>query len=112
MRRSWWTAPATGTSRGAPGGPLPVAGAAGAAFDVGRTEDGLVQPMTLMFRMVQFFQPGFAEYVRQNPDQWRGVHGLWELLPEATEAGELQLPREDILFFATPHPQEGSVNST
>lgn len=89
-----------------------VAAAAGAAFDVGRTEDGLVQPMTLMFRMVQFCQPRFADYVRQNPDQWRGVHGLWELLREATEAGELQLPREDILFFATPHPQEVSVNST
>jgi FAD dependent oxidoreductase len=89
-----------------------VAAAAGAAFEVGRADDGLVQPMTLMFRMVQFFQPRFAEYVRENPDQWHGVHGLWDLVREATEAGELQLPREDILFFATPHPYEVSVNST
>lgn len=89
-----------------------VAAAAGAAFEIGRTDDGLVQPMTLMFRMVDFCQPRFAEYVRQNPDQWRGVHGLWKLVEEATEAGELQLPRDDILFFATPHPHEVSVNST
>lgn len=30
----------------------------------------------------------------------------------AAEAGELELAREDILFFATPHPRELSVNST
>jgi hypothetical protein len=40
------------------------------------------------------------------------VHGLWELIQRATDAGELKLPREDILFFATPHPHEVSVNST
>jgi hypothetical protein len=40
------------------------------------------------------------------------VHGLWDLVRRVTAAGELDLPREDILFFATPHPQEVSVNST
>ena len=40
------------------------------------------------------------------------MHGLWALVRRATEAGELQLPREDMLFFATPHPTEVSVNST
>jgi len=50
--------------------------------------------------------------VKENPKQWRGVHGLWDLGREATQAGELELPREDILFFATPHEGELSVNST
>jgi hypothetical protein len=68
--------------------------------------------MTLMFRMVQFERERFAGYVREHPDQWRGVSGLWKLVAEAAEAGELDLPREDILFFATPHPHEVSVNST
>ncbi|MHA6795016.1 FAD-dependent oxidoreductase [Pseudonocardia bannensis] len=89
-----------------------VAAAAGASYDVGREEDGLVQPMTLQFRMVDFLQSHFARYVRAHPDQWRGVHGLWELIREATEAGELDLAREDVLFFATPHEREVSVNST
>ncbi|MFF4351035.1 FAD-dependent oxidoreductase [Streptomyces sp. NPDC001530] len=89
-----------------------VAAAAGAPYEIGRREDGLVQPMTLMFRVVDFQQPDFAAYVREHPDQWRGVHGLWDLVKEATEHGELVLPREDILFFATPHPREVSVNST
>src|SRR5258706_5783976 len=68
--------------------------------------------MTLMFRMVEFNRLGFDEYVKKNPSQWRGVHGLWDLVREATRAGELELPREDILFFATPHEREVSVSST
>jgi len=84
---------------------------AGVPSEVGRA-DGLVQPMTLMFRVVEFKRSSFESYVTQNPKQWRGVHGLWDLVREATEAGELRLPREDILFFATPHEEEVSVNST
>src|SRR5258708_673023 len=88
-----------------------VAVQAGAPSEVGRA-DGLVQPMTLMFRVVEFQRSNFEAYVTQNPKQWRGVHGLWDLVREATQAGELRLPREGILFFATPHEEEGSVNST
>jgi hypothetical protein len=40
------------------------------------------------------------------------VHGLWDLIRKATEAGHLKLPRENMLFFATPHAREVSVNST
>ena len=89
-----------------------VAARAGADYEIGRKEDGLVQPMTLMFRIVQFEQARFAAYVREHPDQWRGVHGLWDLIREASAAGELELAREDILFFGTPHEHEVSVNST
>ena len=84
---------------------------AGAPFEVGRA-DGLAQPMTLMFRMAEFQRRRFEAYVQGNPGQWRGVHGLWDLVREATSAGDLELPREDILFFATPHEHEVSVNST
>jgi hypothetical protein len=37
---------------------------------------------------------------------------LWELVEEATAAGDLELPREDILFFGTPHEHEVVVNSS
>lgn len=89
-----------------------VAARAGAPYEVGRVEDGLTQPMTLMFRMVEFDRHRFSEYVERHPDQWRGVHGLWEVLADARAAGELEPPREDLLFFATPHEREVSVNST
>jgi hypothetical protein len=84
---------------------------AGAPFEIGRS-DGLAQPMTLMFRMGDFNRAVFEKYVAENPTQWRGVHGLWDLVGKATRAGDLKLPREDILFFATPHAREVSVNST
>ncbi len=89
-----------------------VAASAGAAFEIGREEDGLVQPMTLMFRMVEFRYEAFERYVREHPDQWRSVYGLWDLIREAVAAGELQLTREDLLFFGTPHEHEVAVNST
>ena len=89
-----------------------IAALAGAPYEVGREEDGLVQPMTLMFRMADFEKRAFDTYISQHPDQWRGVHGLWDLIRMAQARGELDLPREDILFFATPHPHEVSVNST
>jgi hypothetical protein len=89
-----------------------IAALAGAPFEIGRDEDGLVQPMTLMFRMVDFEREAFAAYAKAHPQEWRGVHGLWDLVRRATAAGELELSREDILFFATPHPREVSINST
>jgi hypothetical protein len=92
-------------------GDADIAVQAGTPTEIGRA-DGLVQPMTLMFRMAEFQRAAFEAYVREHPQQWRGVHGLWELVRKATAAGELKLPREDILFFATPHEGEVSVNST
>jgi len=92
-------------------GDADIASQAGSPCEVGR-DDGLAQPMTLMFRMADFEKEAFQAYVAQNPAQWRGVHGLWDLVGKATKAGDLKLPREDILFFATPHEHEVSVNST
>jgi hypothetical protein len=89
-----------------------IAAAAGAEYGLGRDSDGLTQPMTLMFRMVEFNTLEFRQYVAAHTDQWRSVHGLWDLVDEATDAGDLDLPREDILFFGTAHPREVAVNST
>jgi len=89
-----------------------VAARAGAPYEIGREDDRLVQPMTLMFRITEFERAAFDAYVREHPDQWRGVRGLWDLIRKAAADGELQLPREDMLFFATPHEREVSVNST
>ncbi len=89
-----------------------IAFGAGAPYELGRAEDGLVQPMTLMFRMGDFEKERFDHFIKEHPDQWRGVHGLWKLIQEAIQSGELKLERDDLLFFATPHPDEVSVNST
>ena len=79
-------------------------------FEVGRAGDELVQPMTLMFRMVEFER--LRGISREAPRPVARVHGLWDLVRRASAAGELALAREDILFFGTPHEHELSVNST
>lgn len=89
-----------------------VAVFAGASFEYGREIDHLAQPMTHYFRMTDFELPAFRDYVHNHPSQWYGVFGLWDLVEKATADGKLNLPREDILMFASPHPQEVSVNST
>ena len=85
---------------------------AGAPYKIGREMDGLVQPMTLMFRIVEFNRSRFEAYNKENPGQWKGVLGLWELIRKATVEGNLNMPREDVLFFSTTHEKELSVNST
>lgn len=89
-----------------------VAAQAGARYEVGRSSDGLTQPLTVMFRMGNFSRTAFTEYCHKHPDQWRGVHGLWQLIDKATNEGQLHLTREDVMFFASPHENEVSVNST
>ena len=66
-----------------------VAALAGCAFEYGRKEDGLVQPMSLMFLMAQFEAAALDGYCRTHPGQWQGVHGLWELVDQATQAGRV-----------------------
>ncbi len=89
-----------------------VAAMAGAPYEIGRSEDGLTQPMTLMFRLLGFNRDKFAEYIKGHPNQWAGVQGLRQLIQKATEAGKLNLSRENILLFGTPHEAELNINST
>lgn len=89
-----------------------VAAAAGAKYEIGRQEDGLVQPMTLMFRMGEINKHEFENYVRKHPGQWKGVYGLWDLIKKATDAGDLKMPRENVLMFKTPYEKEISINCT
>jgi hypothetical protein len=62
--------------------------------------------------MTGFERLTFMEYVHQHPSQWYGVYGLWDLIEKATNDGKLNLPREDLLMFASPNEQEVCVNST
>lgn len=89
-----------------------VAARAGAPFAIGREEDEKTQPMTLMFHIGGVDIEAFMRYRRLHPDQFRGEQGLYDLVEKATIAGDLDLPREDILFFKLPRRGEVVVNST
>lgn len=84
----------------------------GAPFQVGRSQDHLVQPMTLMFLMENFMLGKFKAFVAANPDEWHGVAGLNSLVHEAGLKGELNVPRDDVLFFGGVREGTVLVNST
>lgn len=89
-----------------------IAVSAGAPFEIGRDIDNHTQPMTVYFRMGNVKKEEFFNYSRDHPSQWRGVHGLEELILKAKQSGELDIPRESILLFGTPREDEISVNGT
>ena len=107
-------------------GDADVAFRAGAVCEVGRPEDGLVQPVSLMFRVGGWDKEAFTAYVVDHPEVLRlsrqgvdayeheplvAVAGFGEVLQKAIVAGELgNLQREHVLFFNTHRPDEVIVN--
>ena len=78
-----------------------LAAKAGAVVEQGRSEDGLVQPMTLNFRMGDV-----------DTDRMPGRKEISKLYTAAKEAGEVVNPREDVLYFWSVHPGTVHFNST
>jgi len=78
-----------------------LAAAAGAEYEQGRPEDGLCQPMSLMFRM------GGVDEERMPPRD--EINRLYD---EAKARGEIDNPRENVLFFYTTRRGEIHFNTT
>ncbi len=74
---------------------------AGADVRLGRDEDGLSQPMTLCFRMVGVD----LEAIPSRAE----VSALYDA---ARERGQIDNPRENVLFFFTTHDHEVHFNTT
>ncbi len=107
-------------------GDADVAARAGAPCDLGRPEDGLVQPVSLMFRVTGWDKESFTAYAIAHPDVLRlsrhgaepyktqplvAVAGFSDILREEMAAGNLgDLQREHVLFFNTHRPDEVTVN--
>ena len=102
-----------------------VAASAGVPTQQGDAR-GRVQPASLMFRLSHVDLALLSAYVRARPEQMRSslkthertpgaltaVAGLYELWDAARERGTVNVPRELVSFFATPYPDEVTVNMT
>lgn len=102
-----------------------VSYAAGVPCEQGN-RDGLVQPMTMMFRLSHVDLDATAAWLREHPDQVRtslpaaqfsadtltAIAGLWSLWKEAQAAGEVDIPREIVSIFRGVHRDEVTVNMT
>ena len=86
-----------------------VAVRAGAAWEQGRAEDGLVQPMTLFFRVAGVDDAKVEEYVSAHPDDYRPFA---QLVAKAREAGDFPIPRKGVGLYKTLEPGVWRINTT
>ncbi len=78
-----------------------IAVMAGAPYEKGRKEDGLMQPMTLCFRM------GGVDVNRMPP-----LEEINRLFEEAKSEGKITFPRRRVLYFPTTRKGEIHFNTT
>ena len=86
-----------------------VAARGGAAFNMGRDEDGLTQPVTLFFRVANVNDEVVRQYVADHPDDYRPFASL---VAAAREAGELTVPRKGIGLYRTLEDGVWRINTT
>ncbi len=86
-----------------------VAAYAGAAYEKGRDRDGLMQPMTLFFRIKNIDDAVVEEYVRSHPEDYRAFASI---IADAKAKGEFPIPRRGIGIYKTTEPGIWRVNTT
>jgi hypothetical protein len=106
-------------------GDADVAFRCGVPCEYGRSIDGLVQPVSLMFKLSGWDKAAFTAYVLQHPEVLRlgsegvaayareplvAVCGFVDSLQSSIARGQLPLRREHVLFFNTQRPDEVIVN--
>lgn len=84
-----------------------LAALAGAEFVKGREEDGLMQPMTMIFKMDHVDTQRAQEYLSKPGNG--NCRRAWQ---EAKVRGEVTVPREDLLLNPTPKAGQWQFNCT
>jgi hypothetical protein len=108
-------------------GDADVAALAGAPVELGREDDGLVQPVSLMFKLANVDNEALRAYTAAHPEEasltpqqaeaylrqkLNKNTGFREKLRAWIAAGKIPIQREDILFFNTVHEDEVIVNTS
>ena len=104
-----------------------VANLSGAPCQIGRPTDGLVQPVSLMFKMTDVDLGALKEYLIAHPEIARlgdkgaaiyegqnliAVCAFDDLLQDWIISHKLRLQREHVLVFSANHPNDMIVNMT
>lgn len=103
-----------------------LAAKAGIPVIKGRETDGKSQPMTMTMKMGNVDREKLRSYMMANVDKLNNAytaedirhatrlacHGFAEEFAAARAAGEITIPREDVLFFETNTPGEFVLNTS
>jgi 2-polyprenyl-6-methoxyphenol hydroxylase-like FAD-dependent oxidoreductase len=112
-------------------GDADLAARAGVGFTQGRAADGLAQPMTMNLKLANVDTAAVRAYAQAHPEDflWKpvgqaeglrrlatsprlslaGYLGAWQA---ARARGEIDIPRDQVLFFETPVPGVVIVNTS
>jgi hypothetical protein len=108
-------------------GDADVAWLAGAPIEFGRSSDGRVQPVSLMFKVSNVDNAALQAYTGAHPAEAHLTEkqaqaylaqplnkncGFTEKLKQYIDAGKIPIQREDILFFNTVHEDEMIINTS
>jgi len=83
-----------------------VAAAAGVPFEKGRPRDGLMQPVSLFFRVGNVDDEALQAYVDAHPDDDR----FRSIVRRAVEAGDFSHTKDHVTLFRTTRPGEWWAN--
>ncbi|WP_372618158.1 FAD-dependent oxidoreductase [Falsiroseomonas sp.] len=86
-----------------------VAAMAGARFEIGREGDGLMQPMTLFFRVSGVDDAVVEEYVQTHTEDYRPFASL---VAKAQQQGRFPAPRRGVGLYKTLQPGVWRINTT
>lgn len=103
----------------------------GASFEIGREQDGLTQPMTMVFRMGAVNTEKLWDYMKKHRSKfilnenlflklaakrevprYLAVVGFFDEVQEEKKQGRFPIQRDRVLFFSLPRPGEVLVNMT
>jgi ribulose 1,5-bisphosphate synthetase/thiazole synthase len=103
-------------------GDADVAVHAGAETMHGRQEDGLAQPMTMIFQLGNVDLEVLKDAMRANPEDfvlsdrydygYVGISGFFSIVEKAKQDGAFHIPRDRVLLFQETLPGHVSVNMT
>jgi hypothetical protein len=107
-------------------GDADVAALAGAEFLKGREQDGLTQPMSILFKVGDVNVDGVLSYVTQHPEDFRlgksprqlrkspAIHlwGFGRILEEGYASGALPFQRSEMHVLILPDRKEAIINAT
>lgn len=86
-----------------------IAAFAGVEYVKGRESDGLMQPMTLFFRIGNVDDEAVERYKREHSEE---LFPFQSIVEEATSSGRYKLPRRGVQLFKTMEPGVWRINTT